>query len=35
METDAKIKAKILEDGTNQIIIEKVFDQNICSNMGW
>lgn len=32
---DAKVKSKKLEDGRIQISIEKIFDQDICDEMGW
>ncbi len=32
---NAKIKSKILEDGRIQISIEKIFDQDICNELGW
>lgn len=34
-EQDAKVKSKKLEDGRIQISIEKIFDQDICTEMGW
>lgn len=32
---DAKIKSKYLPDGRIQINVEKIFDQNICDDLGW
>lgn len=34
-EPEDKIKSKILEDGRIQINIEKIFHQDICSDLGW
>ena len=34
-ETDTKIVSKKLDDGRIQIYVEKIFDQNICDDMGW
>lgn len=32
---DAKISSKIISDGRIQIIVEKIFEQNICNDLGW
>ncbi len=32
---DSKIKSKILPDGRIQISVEKIFEQNICDDLGW
>lgn len=32
---DAKIKSKKLDDGRIQINVEKIFEQNICDDLGW
>ena len=34
-EPDLKVVSKKLDDGRIQISVEKIFDQNICSEMGW
>ncbi len=34
-EEDAKVKSKMLEDGRIQISIEKIFNQDICDELGW
>lgn len=32
---DSKIKSKTLPDGRIQISVEKIFEQNICDDLGW
>lgn len=34
-EPDTKIISKKLDDGRIQIYVERIFDQNICDDMGW
>jgi len=34
-EPDLKVVSKKLDDGRIQISVEKIFDQDICSDMGW
>lgn len=34
-ETDASIVSKRMEDGRIQVSVEKIFDQNICDDLGW
>jgi hypothetical protein len=34
-EKDAAIVSKKLPDGRIQISVEKIFDQNICDDLGW
>ena len=32
---DATISSQVLDDGRIQLKVDKIFDQDICSDMGW